>query len=228
MRHFHSIDQRNRVYFLRIQLAIICSLLLFILLFRFWPKSDNGEATLDDRFSEQQITGPELIMTSPEMTVERIAPPVPRPEVTVPDDEVVDMEYDLDLGDLSSDEMMGPIANGEESEPEVVEQPDRPPRVRRIVEPVMPSRARRDGVRAEIVVLFVVSSEGKVVETAIDEIRIFNEEKGVFETVSETDYGFREITLRAARQWLFHPAEQRGEQVRARTRHQFTFGSGSE
>ncbi len=224
VRFFHSIYQRNRAYFFRFQMALVCSLLLFILLFRYWPVYIDQDDYLNQRFDEEEAIGPEFIVTSPEFSVERIAPPVPRPDITVPDEEVVDMEYDLDVGEMGEGEGLAPFG-AEEGEPEIVEQPDRRPSVRRIVEPVMPSQARRDGVRVEIVVLFVVSDEGEVIEASIDEMRMYNEQTGRFEVVSETGYGFREVTLRAASQWLFHAAEYDGDRVRARARHRFTFGN---
>ncbi len=224
VRHLHDTDGRNNAYFYRIQIAVICCLLLFILLFRFWPVDTGGDRLLDGQFREDQILMPEFIQTRQQAAVERVAPIVPRPEITVPEEEVVDVEFDLEISGMESDPDFGPIPMPE-GPGEIVDQPDRPPNVRRIVEPVTPPQARRDGVRVEIIVRYVVSETGEVEEAVIDEIRMFNRDTGRFETVSGTGYGFREITLVAARQWLFHPAVHEGRPVRSTARHRFTFGN---
>ncbi len=199
-------------------------MLLFILLFRFWPVTEDGKDDRIGTFSENRIYDRDLIIASRDVAVQRDSPPVPRPVETPPEDEVMDVEYDLDPEGWVADTDLGPIEEQEE-DAEWVGQPDRPPRVRRIVEPVMPSEARSDGVRMEIVVKYIVSGDGEVEQVSIVEMRKFNPETGRFEPVEETGYGFREVTLRAARQWLFHPAEHQGRTVRSETRHRFTFGN---
>lgn len=223
MSNLEPIEQRNRSYFIRIQTAIICSLLLFILLFRYWPGSWSNDKTLPNRFTGEVVITPEMIIASEQVTVEHIPPPVPRPENTLQEEEVRDMTYDLEL-DVSGG-LEEPLSYFEpDDDNHVVEQPDQPPSVRRIVEPVMPPEARSEGIRVELEVLFTVSVEGMVEEATVTSLRLYNRHTGQFELVEETGYGFREIALRAARQWLFHPAQHEGEPVRSQTRHQFTFG----
>ncbi len=224
VRQLHFNDKRNGAYNFRIQIAVICTLVLFILLFRFWPVHIGGERKLDGLFDEDQIIMPEFIETRQQAAVERVAPLVPRPQMVVPDEEVVDVEFDLEIAGLDADLDLGPIPMPE-GPGEIVENPDRPPNVRRIVEPVTPQQARRDGVRVEIVVRYVVSESGEVEEAEIDEMRKFNRQTGQYEVVSDAGYGFREITLEAAMQWLFHPASHEGRPVRSTARHRFTFGS---
>ncbi len=220
----HVIDGKNSAYLKRMQIAVICSLLLFIALFRLWPAGTGVDRPLDGRFDEDPLFMPDFIETRQQAAVERVAPLVPRPQLVIPDEEVVDVEYDLEIAGIDEDAELGPIPMPE-GPGEIVEQPDRPPNVRRIVEPVTPQQARRDGVRVEVVVRYVVSERGEVEEAEIDEIRLFNQQTGQFEVVSDAGYGFREITLEAARQWLFHPAEHQGQAVRSTARHRFTFGS---
>jgi len=220
----HFNDKRYVAYYFRIQIAVICTLVLFILLFRYWPVNIGGERLLDGLFDEDQIIMPEFIETRQEVMAERVAPLVPRPDIVVPEDEVVDMDFDLDIQTAENDTDFQPFPV--ESGPgEIVENPDRPPNVRRIVEPVTPPGARRDGVRVEVIVRYIVSQNGEVEEVFIEEMRLYNPETGEFESVSETQYGFREITLRAAEQWLFHPATYQGNRVRSVARHRFTYGS---
>jgi hypothetical protein len=220
----HVIDGKDSAYFYRMQLALICCLLLFIALFRLWPAGGGTERLLDGRFDEESVIMPEFIETRQQASVERVAPLVPRPQIVVPEEEVVDVEFDLEITGVDAYSEFGPIPMPE-GPGEIVEQPDRPPNVRRIVEPVTPQQARRDGVRVEVVVRYVVSESGEVEEAEIDEMRLYNRQTGRFEVVSDAGYGFREITLEAARQWLFHPAEHQGRAVRSTARHRFTFGS---
>lgn len=225
-RNFHTINRRNRHYVIRMQVAVISAILLFILLFRFWPATSDPDRELTGDFSERELLDAEFIVTSQAVTVERSAPATPRVDETTPDEEIVDMEYDLELGDLTQNggDPLSLFVD-DRREPEVVENPDQPPRVRRIVEPVMPSQARQDGIRVEIEILFLVSAHGEVEEVSIAEIRMYNPASGRFEQVDATGYGFRDIVLRAARQWEFHPAEHEGETVRSRTHQQFRFGN---
>lgn len=223
MRLIHFTDRRDQVYYFRIQIAVITSLIVFILLFRFWPNFEQSDQDLSERFSDEELINQDFVIAQQEVTVQRNAPPVPRPDVTVPDDEVVDVEYDLDLNGMDDGDL-APFAE-DPGPAEIVGQPDQPPGVRRIVEPVTPSAARRDGLRVEVIVSYVVSETGEVEEAEIEDLRMFNEETGRYESVRETGYGFREITLRAARQWRFNPAMYQGEPVRSRTSHRFTFGS---
>lgn len=224
MRHWDLIERRESAYFFRIQIAVICCLILFILLFRYWPVGDGENRLMIDSLNEDRILMPEFIETRQQPTVERVAPVVPRPEVTVPDEEIVDVEFDLELTVDDTGTDFGPIPLPE-GPGEIVEQPDRPPNVRRIVEPVTPEQARRDGVQVEVIVRYIVSENGEVEEAFIEEMRMYNRQTGRFETVTDTEYGFREITLRAAEQWLFHPAIYQDRPVRSTARHRFTFGN---
>ncbi len=229
LKYLYFIERRNKAYFLRVQISVICSLIFFILLFRLWPLHPDETRQPDHHFSHEKTLTPDMIEALQEVrVVDRSSPPVPRPGITAPSDEIVDMTYDLELEGtapgIAPGNTFGPFPKNEHEEAELVEHPDQPPRVRHIVEPVMPSQARRDGLRVEIEVLYIVSEKGEVEEVTIEEMQIFNPETGSFETVDETGYGFREITLRAARQWLFHPAQYEGQPVRSKTRQRFTFG----
>ena len=204
------------------QWAIAVTLVLFIALFRFWPHPDNDVFDPEGRFNEEPLSADEFIIAQLPASVQRVAPPAPRSDVPVPDDEVVDMEVDLELdcggggGDLERIALPG--------EDEIfVETPEYEPTVRRIVEPVTPVSARQDGIRMQILVRFLVGGDGRVIEAEIEQMLRYNEQSDSFEPVSETGYGFREITLRAARQWLFHPARHDGQQVRSYTTHRFTY-----
>ncbi|MDG5767181.1 hypothetical protein QA596_06880 [Balneolales bacterium ANBcel1] len=221
----NSFRQRNRSYLIRIQLAVIATLVLFIALFRFCPVMFDSERELDGRFDEERPLGFEYVETMQEVSALRSAPQVQRPRAALPHEEVVDMEYNLDLGDITREGVPLAPFEEEETEVELVEEPDSRPVVRRIVEPVMPSDARRDNLYIEVEVLFIVSENGRVEEASIYEMRLLNRNTGRLEQVAETGYGFREIVLNAARQWEFQPARHRGEPVRSPTRHLFRFGS---
>lgn len=223
MKPVYNTELRNRRYRQRIQTALICTLLFFIAVFRYWPAAGPEDDLQVSRFSEDPLSGPELVFASRQVAVEHVPPVVPRAQTTRPEDEIVDVEIDLELEGFWNGAEWGPMARDPGRGP-LVGQPDRPPRVRRIVEPVMPARARRDGVRLEIEIRFIVGADGEVEEVAIAAMRMFRAETGNYESVEETGYGFREITLRAASQWLFHPAQHEGDFVRSSALHSFTFG----
>ena len=218
-------QQHKRFYFVRMQIAIICTLLFFIALFRYWPESEELDRSLAGRFEEERVLDRDFLETIGEVTIDRSAPPVPRPETTLPEDVVVDMEYDLELNVGEGEGVrLAPFVD-ERTEPELVEDPDHPPRVRRITEPVMPTAARQADVYVEIEVLFTISQEGEVIEASIYEMRLLNRSTGEMEQVSQTGYGFRDRVLRAAREWEFHPARHEGQPVRSTTRRSFQFGT---
>lgn len=220
----HDIEKRNSDYYLRMQIALVCALLLLIALFRFWPFNPANHDRILAYFDEERIPELEWIRAASEVVVERAMPPVPRTESTLPRDEVVDMVYDLELDmDLFMD--WAPLAEKklEEEEAPFVANPQRGASVRRIVEPVMPADARRDGIRVRLLVQFLVDSEGRVEEVDVVRMEKYNIDNGRFEEVESTGYGFREVVLAAARQWLFHPARHEEANVRSAARHSFTF-----
>jgi hypothetical protein len=166
----------------------------------------------------------------PERTRQRAgigAPPKPVIPVPVPSDKLVEEvielpEFRLDLNlptltGLTIQGMPGEVGEG------IVSNPARPASVLRIVEPIFPEEAKAAGIRAVIVVTFVVSSEGLVSDVSVNEIRQYGKD-GNYSVTNKIGYGLVEATLRAALQWKFRPAQNQGKAVASYVRHEFSFG----
>lgn len=78
---------------------------------------------------------------------------------------------------------------------------DNPPRTRLQSSPLYPPEARRDGLRGEVLVEFLVDESGRVAEARV---------------VSSSHRVFEEATLRAVAKWQFEPGRRDGRIVRFR------------
>lgn len=204
-------------------LSIVASLVLTILVFRFWPDfSGEGIRVFQDIYLFEEITLDDIVITR---QGEEIPPPPPvnRPPVPVPDDVIIDEEFDFEDFELD----LEPLDFGFDDLDDLrfVENPQIPPNVSRIVEPVIPAEFRAANIRAQIIITFTVTHTGAVEEVSINELRIFNAESEEFEIVPFIGYGIEEATIRAAYRWRFRPASHQGQRVSTITRHVFTFGS---
>ncbi len=204
--------------------AIIICLVAFILLFRYLPL----EFTSDRLY--QDITDYDDVIMFEDVTVVRERaqvppPPSPRQPEPRPDDEIIeDDEFDFEDFGEEYDELPEPDLEGN-GEGEVAENPARPPNVRRIVEPSVSSQDRSGSERVRIFVIFLVNQQGEVEEVEIDEFQVYDSDSGEFVTVDQVDPVLVDATLKAAYRWQFRPAEDGGREVRARTRHVFTYGN---
>lgn len=75
---------------------------------------------------------------------------------------------------------------------------DSPPRTRLQPSPLYPHQARRDGLRGEVIVEFLVDETGRVREPRV---------------VRSNDRAFDEPTLRAVARWVFEPGRRHGRIV---------------
>ncbi len=204
-------------------ITICLSLIISILLFRYLPDFAGSEIRVfQDVFTFEEVTVDEVAITRQGEVVP--PPPQPnRPPVPVPDDIIVTDEFDFEELEIDFE----PIEFGFEADDDdlrFVENPQIPPNVSRIVEPVVPEEFRATGVRAQIVITFMVNQEGGVEEVSINELRIFNPETNTYEAVPFIGYGIEEATIRAAFRWRFRPAIHQGDRVSTITRHVFSFG----
>lgn len=214
---------REKEYRITFGFSLIASLIIFILLFNFWPIIDQEDPIFDDYATHDIDLDMIDITTQPIQS----PPPPPSPQVPIPrpNDFIVEDMPDLeDMSDATNPdfgEIELPEAEGDSYS--VHNNPQRPPNVIRIVEPVVPGDARRANIRVEIMVTFVVNERGEVEEVSIAEIKLFDEEDE-YRTVDVIGYGLIDATLHAAQKWRFRPAEDGGKNVRAITRHIFTYG----
>ena len=217
-------------YLIRVQVALIAAEIIMLALFRYYPVHNISKDDLS-RFSaenESPVVMEEVVITEQSQAMS-VAPPVPRDLPPEPTDEFIEMEP-LDIGLFEPPEN-GPIANiqntgqSDTGELEPVANPDIPPQLYKIVEPVTPQKAREAKVKARIRVSFLISAEGEVVDLSITRIEVFDSQKQKFVTRERVGYGLAEAVLKAASQWQFGPAQNGGDTVPAMVEHIFTFGT---
>lgn len=219
-----DVISRHIAYRTRFIGCLALSLLLVVLLFRFFPRFPDEDPLFEDEDTLEEIAFDVVPQTEPQ--AQPPPPPSPRSPEPVPEDEVVEEEFELEDAEMAERFGDGELdMPGDEGDPDAVhENPSRPPNVMRIVEPVTPDQAREAGIRARLVVTFEVSPQGTVQEVSISRRLIYDEEEGDYVEVDHIGHGIEDATLRAASQWRFRPAEDEGRAVRALTRHVFTFG----
>lgn len=154
------------------------------------------------------------------------SPPRPQVPVPVPNDQIVEEIIEFpDFDDLFSED---PIQIDEDGigrkgdSGTVVGSPDQPPSVVRIVEPTIPDAAKRANIKAEIIVSFLVDTNGNVEEVIFSEIRIYDGD--TYEVVNDIGYGIMEAIMEAASKWRFRPAKHEGEPVKTFVKNSFSIG----
>lgn len=216
---------RDSKYPIRLGLAVVICQILFILLFRFWPDySEEPELVYRDSFVMDEILLDDITITR--QGRETPPPPVP-PRIDNPEpvDDIVEVE--LDFEELFDPEVLPDegLPDPEGDSDEVVAYPSQPANVSRIVEPVIPSEFRRQNIRAQIVVTFVIGRDGVVEDVSINELRLYDRSEQEFKTVEHIGFGIEDATIEAAMRWRFRPAYDDDRLVRSLARHTFTFGS---
>ncbi|MCH8495653.1 MAG: energy transducer TonB [Balneolales bacterium] len=199
-------------------------LLIFILITKLFPTFQI------DR--NREFTPPSddfLTLDLIEITQQSSSPPIPqRPRVSLEisdADPVDDPDFDLYL-DIQTNLVSEPVpmpGTGSTVGP-VVSNPQTPPRVTRIVEPITPPNVLNSDIRVRVSVTFLVNTDGTVDEYSVTQLQIFNRSTGQFETVDSVGDNIIEATLYAAEQWRFRAAMQDGTPVRAYSTHIFSFG----
>lgn len=215
-------------YIIKLKLNLGIVLILFILLFRISPK-----ISIDSRNTQRILLNEPFTIDLIDITTQSAplaSPPKPRVPVDVTQDPIID-ETDLDplfdfefiFESLESPTLgVGTGSAPGEGKGEIVRDPQRPPRVQRIVEPVSPDQS----IRAEITALLTINPSGKVMDVEFQNIRIYNELTQQFETATEINPAFLDATEYAALQWIFRPATHQGKEVWAVSEHVFIFGKG--
>jgi hypothetical protein len=207
-------------YDIHFKLSLILTLSGFVLMVMFGPVMYKNRSNTVFVYSELPITIDLIEITT------QLAPPVSPPRPRVPVQVLLDpivQERDLDLLIEIPVNLENAIAGAFETGQRVlVRNPQRQPRVQRIVEPVSPDVT----TRIEIVALLTVGVDGRVESVEIQSIKKFNPVSGVFEFAVHIDPAYIEATQYAAMQWIFRPAAENGNPVRSVSEHVFTFGRG--
>ncbi len=205
-------------------MAIVIVQVVLLLLIHFWPQTEYIPQLDFEIPPQEQVFLDDIEVTRQETS----PPPPPRPvlPVPVPTDEIIevelDIDFDIELPELPElEEGFGTGQFGDEER--IVSNPQIPPTVVRIVEAPSPEGVpdRYKG-NLEMIVNFLVDTNGDVEEVSIREIRLYDEH-GEYEELPFVQYGLMDAVLRAAMQWKFRPARQDGEPVKAFTRQRFNY-----
>ena len=228
---------RRRALRMRGLSSLAMSLLVVVGMFRFWPTPSSG-ADNSDLFAAvrpQEIIELELIeQTVQDHAVPPAPPPPPPPDVLLPPVEVPDtriieervLDLEASLPGLNSvpnappSPPPGPAGPPQPAppppEPTYVRSPDRFAQAVRIVVPVYPPEARRNGIRARVRIQVLVDERGRGSEEQIVE-RILLDRGDNEERVSSLPHGIDQSALAAARRYQFRPARHDGRAVRSHT-----------
>lgn len=212
------------VYRHRVMSGMVVTLLVLILIVRFWPVR---ERTIEPYQPEQ--TEVSVLIDDVLVTRQQSAPPPPQRPILpqpVPSDEIIPdqiiFEEELSLDDLPLlEEGRG---SGLEGEDRIVSEPQFPPSVVRIVEPSVPDLPEELKGQIEMVVNFLVDGDGYVEEASIVEIRQYQDEsRSEYEVLPFIGYGLMSATLEAALSWRFRAARHDGSEVRTYTTATFNY-----
>lgn len=207
----------------RFMLSLICAELILLMILKFWPAQVEMPTPYNDQFLEEVIYVERAIVT--QQTNAPAAPPKPEIPIPVPNDEVIEEEIDFPEFD---DIFTNFDAMGEEGssvtggEGKLVGSPEQEPRVVRIVEPTISDIAKRQNIKAQIIVTFLVGINGEIEEAVVSQIRLYNGDS--YEVVDQIGYGILEATLEAASKWRFTPARDDGERVKTYVQNSFNIG----
>lgn len=204
--------------------TIIVAQLLMIAVFQYWPQSKRDRLEIQ-YFEKNAIIVEEMIITR--QANAPAAPPKPQMPVPVPNDEIIEEVIEFpELDDLISfDSLSTAQTTGHRGDEERISgNPDRNPRISRIVEPTYNEAAKNSQLKVMIYVNFLVNRNGIVREAYISEIRKFENNSDTYTVVNDLPYGMLNAVIEAAYKWRFRAAEEDGEPVGAYTQDVFTFG----
>ncbi|MAO64900.1 MAG: hypothetical protein CL666_07855 [Balneola sp.] len=207
----------------RIMLCLICAELFLIGVVRLWPEQPQPNREYEDTFTDEVTYVENAIITK--QTTAPAAPPKPIVPVPVPNDEIIEEEIDFPEFDeiFTRYDATGEQGTAEtEGEGEIVGSPQQPAGLVRIVEPTIPSAAKRADVKALIEVTFLVGTNGNVEDFFISEIRVYD--GATYETVNEIGFGLMQAVTEAASKWRFSPARDDGKPVRTYVVNTFRIG----
>lgn len=207
-------------YTLRFKVSVIAVLVSVILLFKFGPESKRGNSDFRVFSENNQITIDLIEITT--QSSPPSAPPKPRVPLRILTDPVI-IETDINVVfDVPIQLDSGINHTVGQAVGLVVRNPQRPPRVQRIVEPISPDIL----ARVEIIAELTVGVDGRVEDVNILSVRRRNPSSGELEAVTDIDESYILATREAALQWLFRPASEQGNPVRSVSEHVFSFGRG--
>lgn len=213
---------RDVTYRLHILVSTVTVLALAIAFVLFWPHRTTPSTDLPFTDAATDFVEIEEIIPTNQSQDRKPPPPAPLPPVVVPEDVLVEIEFDgsshLTVDAPGEDATLQDGAQG----PTVAKTSDIGARLFRSVQPTYPERAQKDDVRARVIVEVAVDASGRVTGATV--LRCERITSSGSTSVPSLSYGLEESALDAARRSLFRPAERNGEPVATRTTITFTFG----
>lgn len=217
----------HRGYVLRVQGALVATLLLLIAAARWWPvRGDGLQDHLDFDTRGEQVVMMEMIQ--PTRQARRAPPPpAPLPPIEVPDDvvlaeEVIDLDSEISFDAPASGDG-GASGSANLGGPSFVAQAQEAPKPIRFVEPEYSREARRRRIQAQVIVEVRVNEKGTVDSSRIVD-RFIRDKEAKWMPVQELGYGVEEAVLAAAERWRFVPARHYGRVVASLATLEFTIG----
>ncbi len=190
---------------------------------RFWPDSARNVNT-DGIFDTRGLPIELEMIEQTQQIAKPPPPPAPVPPVVVPDDMVLEFEElevtaEIDIeGDAD--------ANAESSldGPRFVAKADQGPKPIRFVEPEYTEQARKENIKASVLVEVLVDEKGRVIESKIIDRFIYEKKNQPPVPVRRVGFGVEEAALSAADRWRFRPARHGGRVVQTYYTLTFRFG----
>lgn len=204
--------------------SLIVVELFFISLIHFLPKVHSESQSLQYYAPQPDFFVEDVIITQQQTAP--ASPPRPQVPVPVPNDQIIEDLIDFpEFDDLFSEDPIQIEKDGigrVGDTGKIVGSPDQPPSIVRIVEPTVPEAAKQAKIKAEVIVSFLIDTEGNVEEVIFSEIRVYDGND--YEIVNSIGYGILEAINEAAFRWKFRPAKHEGEPVKAYVKNSFSIG----
>lgn len=216
----HRDEHRYRITTL---LCMAAALTASIGVVRFWP--DFGtKANTDGVFNTRGLPIDLEMIDQTRQIAKPPPPPAPLPPIVVPDDvvlnfEELDVTAEIDIEGDADAEAESSLAG-----PRFVAKADQGPKPIRFVEPEYTEQARKQKIRASILVEVLVDEKGRVIESKIVDRFIYEKKNKPPVPVRRVGFGIEEAALSAADRWRFRPARHGGRLVQTYYTLTFRFG----
>ena len=205
------------------------SLALMVAAVKLWPIPGNYAPTdiVYRTHGPETIEIEEIVQTSQQRQTP--PPPAPLPPIIIPDDQIIDEEFELDITDsflpIDNPGLDQRLTPGDPiGAPTTTARVATGPKPVRIVEPEYTRAAKRKKIRAEVVVEVEIDEKGRVQASKILERFLLGDDDDPKKPVEQLGYGLEEAAVSAATRWLFRPARKDGTPVRSQQALTFKFG----
>lgn len=214
-------------YRVRMLASIATALALVLAVVKLWPAPENPspQAAVYE-VGEREVIEIEEVQPTRQSEA-KPPPPAPPIPILVPDDvalEDEEIEFSDNLLDVEESGDDALLQEGDDEPTANAPGPTVGPKTVRFVEPEYTRAARRNRVRAELVVAVMIDERGQVQNTEVVERFLLDKDGSSKTPVNSLGYGLEESALSAADRWIFRPARKDGRPVASRTTLTFTFG----